>query len=66
MLLFVNQPSGRVLGKGGVGGATRWFHFLVKRVPTFVQEVCLRRKLAHLKAYDAYSHLDAFLPTCTE
>jgi hypothetical protein len=63
MLLFRNQPSFQnLLGKGGGGGRGR-FPFFVNRVPTFLQEVCLRRKLAHVTAYDAYFHLDALLPT---
>jgi hypothetical protein len=45
------------------GGGRGRFHLFVKRVLTFLQEVYLRRMLAHMRAYDAYFHLDALLPT---
>jgi hypothetical protein len=72
MLLSINQPSLQEIwqgfGQGGAGGGggKGGFHFLVERVLTVLQEVCLRRKSAHTRAYDVYFHLDALLPTGIE
>jgi hypothetical protein len=67
MLMFRNQPRLLEIWQGfgqggGVGGRGR-FHFFVKRGPPFLQEACLRRKLAHVRAHNAYFYLDALLPT---
>jgi hypothetical protein len=62
MLLSINQPSLQEIwqgfGQGGGWGGRGRFHFLVERVLTFLQEVCLRRKSAYTRAYDVYFHLN--------